>query len=511
MMRKTDTVSDDLLGRFSEFITVRFGLHSPARRRRDLARKLLSLCYDFGFADPEACTQWLISEPLTKSRQEILVSRLTVGETYFFRDRNAFDALESQILPPVIEARRNEDRRLRIWSAGCSTGEEAYSVAILLQRLIPDLHDWRITILATDLNSLSLSRALHGEYGEWSFRGTPKWFKDRYFQRTAAGRFRICDTIGKMVTFAPLNLATDTFPSMRNNTNAMDIIFCRNVLMYFSPEQAGKVVEKFRRSLLPGGYLLVSPCEVSPSLFYGFETVYHNDALFYRKQDGDVLTATVPPAVAPVPDFSPAPGIVPGVWEETPAYAVPSGLLSPPASENVEEQSAALAYERAMEFYKRGDYGKAIADLAPLFSEGADVSSPFFAKGAALMAQAFANQGNSDAAVEWMERAITADKLNPRHYYLRAMFFQERGDDPAAISSLKKAIYLDGDFVLAYFALGNLTLRTGKRKEAAKHLKTAASLLEKYSADDVLPGSDGLSARRLSEIIGDAARSLTER
>ena len=236
-------------------------------------------------ADVQTCIRRLVSAQLTKEQAELLVSHLTIGETYFFRDKNCFETLQTHILPTLINSRQGREQRLRVWCAGSSTGEEPYTVAILLQRMIADLAEWNITILATDINPASLRKGAHGEYGDWSFRDTPHWVKEKYFTASSDGRRMISDTIRKMVAFVPLNLAQDSYPSLSNNTNAMDLIFCRNVLMYFAPEQIRKVIDKFRHSLVDGGWLIVSPCETSHDLFTEFSTVQLNNMILYRKND----------------------------------------------------------------------------------------------------------------------------------------------------------------------------------------------------------------------------------
>ena len=186
-----------------------------------------------------------------------------MGETYFFRERRAFEILEQSLLPGLIAARRKTEKRLRFWSAGCSTGEEPYSLAILLDKLIPDLKDWNVTILATDINTGALRKAEEGIYSDWSFRDNPPWFKEHYFEKVDGNHHRLLPRIRKMVTFSYLNLSEDHYPALQNNTNAMDFIFCRNVLMYFAPGQIGLTVERFHRSLLDGGCLIVSPVETA--------------------------------------------------------------------------------------------------------------------------------------------------------------------------------------------------------------------------------------------------------
>ncbi|MDE2258962.1 MAG: protein-glutamate O-methyltransferase CheR, partial [Betaproteobacteria bacterium] len=228
------TLSDALLSQLSDFLESHIGLHFPKERWRDLERGIAAASRESGHLQTETFVDWLLSAPLTRTQIEGLASHLTVGETYFFREKRSLEIFEEQILPELVRARGETERHLRIWSAGCCTGEEPYSIAMLLDRLIPDLKKWNVTILATDINPQFLRKAVLGVYGEWSFRNMPSWLKEQYFKRRENGRFEIQPRIRKMVTFSYLNLAEDAYPSLVNNTNAMDVIFCRNVLMYFS-------------------------------------------------------------------------------------------------------------------------------------------------------------------------------------------------------------------------------------------------------------------------------------
>ena len=225
-------ISKSSLFRISEFISANMGLDFPKDRWPDLERGIKSVSRDFNYKNPESCIQWILSSPLTKSLIEIIASHLTIGETYFFRNQNIFNALEKQILPELIHSRRKTGRHLRFWSAACASGEEPYSLAILLSKMIPDLKDWNITILATDINPLFLKKASKGVYTKWSFRSTPAWAMCGYFKKIQEGHYQINPRLKKMVRFSYLNLMDDCYPSMTNNTNAMDVIFCRNVLMY---------------------------------------------------------------------------------------------------------------------------------------------------------------------------------------------------------------------------------------------------------------------------------------
>jgi chemotaxis protein methyltransferase CheR len=482
----THEISDQLLSRFSEFVTARFGLHFPRKRWSDLERGLVCAAREFGLKDAAECIRWLTSTELTRSEFDTLAGCLTIGETYFFREPNGFEALEKEILPALISARRGRDQRLRIWSAGCASGEEPYSLAMLLQRLIPDLPQWNVTILATDINPEFLRKAARGVYGEWSFRGVPAGVKEKYFTRTGEGTYALADSIRKMVTLAPLNLAEDPYPSLVNNTNALDIIFCRNVLMYFAPRQIDKVIDNFHHSLVPGGWLVVSPCETSATFSREFEAVHFHHAVFYRNVEPGKASA------------------LPG--EQARRLTPPPRELKtfPEASPGNEHHGQQVPLPgKAHAVSRQVPVGDATGKL-----EEIPAGAPEGPSAALLTARSHANCGNFAEALEWAGQAIAADKLDPEAHYLQALIFQEQGADDAAIASLKRALYVDHAFVLAHFALANLFVRRGKAKEAARQLDNASHLLQAYSAEDILPGSDGLSARRLAEIVASTRTGI---
>ncbi|MBI5656203.1 MAG: chemotaxis protein CheR [Geobacter sp.] len=462
-----------LLSRLSGFVADRLGLHFPQQRWHDLERRINQAVADFGFGNAKTCIEWLLAEKLSPEQIGMLARHLTIGETYFFREKSSFEKLETVILPELIAARRGKDQRLRIWSAGCSSGEEPYSVAMSLCRLLPDLQEWQITILGTDVNPAALAKAARGSYGNWSFRGMPAWLRDRYFTRENAGTFRISDAIRGMVTLAPLNLAQDRYPALINNTNAMDIILCRNVLMYFEPAEALRVVGCFHRSLLDGGWLFVSPCEASADLFRDFETISCPGTIFYRKSvTGSPVPGRRPEAGTELPASGQSPNLD-GCLPVTAVEAVPSTL----ADDRVETTPAA----------------RAIAAEQP--------ETPVEEPDAASMAREFANQGKLHDALAWLEKAIVMSKTDPELYFLRAMIHQELGEADAAIESLKQTLFLDHDFALAHFALGNLSLQTGKTLDAKRHFGNALELLQLVPAAEPLHGGEGLTAGRLAEIV----------
>lgn len=486
-------VRETQLSQLSELIAVRMGLHFPQERRADLQRSLAGAAREFGFDDTAACVDWLLSAPPTKAQIEVLASHLTIGETYFFRDKQMLEALARDILPALMRVRRGREQRLRIWSAACCSGEEAYSLAILLHQSVPDLRDWRVTITATDINPRFLHKAAAGTYGAWSFRNAPAGLRERYFNRGADGRYTIIPEIGKMVTFAHLNLVEDVYPSLATDTNAMDVIFCRNALMYFTPPQMRKVIANLHHALVDGGWLVVSPSEASHALFPQFVAVNFPGAIAYRKSDATQRTEQ---RGMPAPPSEMAGPAAPAL--ETPAQWSPPLQPPPVLPLEVPAPAATVAapYAVAESFYHQGRYAEAADTLLAAFT-GRAPDAPAFS----LLARALANQGQLAAALAWCERWIAADKLDAAGHYLRAVILLESGDPEQARLCLQRTLYLQPDFVLAHYALGNLARSRGKSGEADKHFANALDVLRHYQADELLPEADGLTAGRLTETL----------
>lgn len=452
---RADKLPNSLYARLADFIAAKIGLSFPPERRADLERCLVEAAPEFGFANAPQCAHWLLSTPLSPSQLNALATHLTIGETYFFRERKVIAALAEHVLPELIERRRGRHQYLRLWSAACSTGEEPYSLAILLHELLPDWCDWQVTLLATDINTRSLQKAAAATYGEWSFRESAPGLKERYFTRTAEQRFAVIPQIQRRVKFAQMNLADDFGAAA--DIRAMDVILCRNLLIYFAPAQALRLVENLRGALSDGGWLVVSPSECSQTLFARFTAVNFPGAILYRK-DRAAEAATV---ITPGAEFS-----VPPEW-----VIQESELTQPPREPSAGEPAP------------------------PLEPESVPCANP------EELSRAFANEGKLPEALTWSARWVAADKLNPRAHYLHAMILMELGEWSAARGSLQRAVYLQPDFVLAHFALGNCARGDARGTEASRHLANALRLARARPANEELPESDGLTAGRLTEMI----------
>lgn len=440
-------LSDEACREMQELIARRLGLDFPENRQADLERGLARALRGASIRSPDAYLAWLATLPDESPEWRRLADHLTVGETYFFRDPGCFDALEQQVLPSLIAERRSAGNlRLRFWSAGCATGEEPYSLAILLDRLLPDLADWSLTILATDINSEALEVARRGVYRQWPLRETPSWVRDRYFYRHETEAYEVDPRIQRMVSLAPLNLAEDGYPAVVTNTTAMDLILCRNVLMYFTDEAQRACVTRLQRALVPGGWLVVGPAEASTDLLSPLAPVTFPNAILYRKEQPSA-SSHQPSAFVPSPPF---------------AFPQPLSPNSQPPSSAPQPLSP---------------------NPQPLLER----------------ARALADQGNLEEAYHLCKTALAKDQLDPEAHLLLAAICQERGEISEALETLRRVIYLTPDSASAYFLMGSLLLRQGKRGQGRRSMETVVSLLQTVPGHETVAGSAGLTAGRLLE------------
>ena len=485
---------------FARFIARTMGLHFTEDRFPDLEKKMAAVAKDAGYAEVEQYLLRLMSAPLPREQLETLARVLTIGETYFLRDPRSYQVLEEQLLPELIAHRRTTDKSLRIWSAGCSSGEEPYSIAILLSRLIPDLASWNISLVATDINPQALERGRRGVYRQWSFRNTPPWLMD-YFTIRKNGRFEIIPRIRKMVRFEHLNLADDGAAPGCGGTDAVDIIFCRNVMLYFNPAQIEHTLARFHQALCDKGWLFVGPTEVDQRFLKGFTRRCYEGTFVLRKGDDEKVAGTQPGAhLTPRP-----PMIAPQAEKDAPSDRF---VRPPPAGRaggdscdakpgtGVQEPAATGGHPEALALYQAGRYEQTADCVRRALDAG-----PQPADTLALGARAYANLGRFSEARELCEQAIAADRLSAQNHYLLSIILEQQGNAAAAATSLKHALFIDHDYLLAYFALGNLCRQAGNGRESERNFANALRLLEKRDPHEVLPEAEGMTAGRLAQMI----------
>jgi chemotaxis protein methyltransferase CheR len=481
-------------GLFRNLILERTGMHFPSNRRDAMVRNVLAAADGGGFADIGKYYRRLFVSKTDSKAWDELIQLLIINETYFFRETPQMDALRNHILPEII-ARHHDDRCIRIWSAGCASGEEPYSLAILLYQLLPDIAQWNVFILGTDINKRALLWAKKACYGECSFRVTDPSIRERFFT-PRDGVFEIKPPIREMVHFAHLNLSENVYPSPATFTNAMDLILCRNVAIYFEKVMMREMALRFHRCLVPDGWFIVGAAEAGSAICDPF--IYWNSpgAILYRKgvtpphrpgsremqPDGDSVS------IAGCGLFTD----LPPVREESVQPLPPYPLTVPPRPPEPED-----AYEEGLTMIEKGNDEGAIERFQARIAK-----DPKFVSAYCGIARVYANRGRLKEADAWCEKAVKIDPLMVEAYYILALIRQEEGAYEKAVELLKRVLYLDSNFVLAHFNLAVIHRQTGRRDEAMRHHSQALRLSAKLPPDQILPGADGMTAAQLLAMIG---------
>jgi chemotaxis protein methyltransferase CheR len=460
------------------------GLHFPSDRRAVLSRGLADAAAEMGYHNMKEFLNWFAKASFTKEQIEILASHLTISETYFWREPSVFDALTQSALKELIDL-KGDNKNINVWCAGCSTGEEAYSIAIALCRTIPRIKDWKVKIFATDINAKALVKARSGVYGTWSFRNTPLWLKEFYFVRTENREYEVIPEIKEMVDFSVFNLITENYNTSFCKNNRMDLIFCRNVIMYFTDELTSEVSGRLFESLNPEGWLVVSACELSSELFHQFIPVNYPGSVLYRKSNNSVYTQSPVSSNNQLLNSAFQPVIGTGInvnqvpsSENYLASMIENDFILPELSTQDEEILPAI---NALPVNHK--------EIADLISENK------------TSIKLLADKGKLDEALAVCNDAIAANKLTAQLYYLKAEILQEQNRPNEAIQSLKQVIYIDPDHLLGYYTLGNIFMRRGAVKRGLHYFKNALLLLNSMSGEEILSGSDGLTVNYIKGII----------
>lgn len=498
-------LSDAQFERLRDLVRARIGMEIPSLRRRDLEAAVHDALEATGLHGVEALCRRLETPSGAPDPLAPMIPKLTVGETHFFRNSAQMHALEQTILPELIERRRHA-RRLRIWSAGCSTGEEPYSLAILLDRLLSDRERWQVTIRATDVNPQALAKAARGVYGSWSFREVPSEVKVRYF-RSEADKLVLDERIRAMVTFAEHNLVHGTAPA--GDLEHMDLVVCRNVLIYFGPETSRAVVARLRDALVPGGWLVVGHVEPSQDVFGDFLVRNLPQTIAYQRPESGAASPAQPPARPPRPLAARSLAARPVKRSEPPAVARGKPVRPPQpgrpgeprrsAGEGRPPQPARSAdaarspFEVAMRALGEGRSDQALALL-----EDAASTDP---RAAYEVAKLRASRLELDAAEQWIEIAVQGAPMVASAHYLKGVVLQERGDLAGALESLRRCLYVDPAFALGHVAIAALYSRLDQQPRARKALEAASALLGGRERDELVPEGDGLTYGRLAELV----------
>lgn len=461
-------LSDDLFRRFRDLLLARSGIYFPDHRQGDLYHNLSMILPATGYASLETL---YAAASIDERVLHTVIEGITVGETYFFRNAAQFTALRDAILPDLI-TRRAAIRSLRFWSAGCATGEEPYSLAILLRDVLPDPSSWQITILATDINTTFLERARAGVYGAWSFRETDPAVRDRYFERVEGVRWRIRSDLRHQVLFTRLNLVEDDYPAITNGTTMQDIILCRNVLIYFDDDTIRAVVRRLYRALTPGGWLIVGHAEARSDFFAGFEVVNFPGTVTYRK-----------PLNAPLFDETDAlPQTPVQRWEGS---APRSGAVSAPADIPPPLPSAPAAPSSA---------------CPPEAAVSATIAGDD-APDTCTAARRAADHGDLETALRLCTTVIEQQPLHAEAHLLTGQILEQQGHLEEALAAYRRALYLDHTLHLASLAIAGILHRTGRSADARRVYRRLLRALAALPPHAPVPSLEDATAAELQAFI----------
>ena len=468
------------LHKIMQFVVSEIGLVYYRDKENELCRKIDKAVKRSGATDYREYLTMIQNNRHEISREfDNLVSELTIGETHFFRDEKLFMGIKDTVLPAVIEKNKTR-KKLWIWSAGCATGEEAYSISILINRYFSHrLQDWDIRITGTDINRSFLHQAVNGVYTEWSFRGTPGEIRQDCFYRNE-NSWHIQPEHQKNVFFQYHNLVSMPVPSIFHNLFSFDIIFCRNVMIYFDSKTIRKLIRKFQESLVPDGWLVVGHADHNIRYFGSFKTVMLPGTSFYQNTAGGsemVLNNRAGIFKTPFPaglDIAGKTGSADDPKSRSSTYAPGERVALDGTGKS--KQSG----DRQAEVLKQRLSEKKSSDLPAL--------------------TALINRGRWEDASLLCEALLKATPVDATLYLLSAFILEQKGLANDAVASLRKALYLDRKFVVGHYHLGLLHQNLGDLKKAEKSFDNVINLLQDYDENYNFELADGISAGELKAL-----------
>ena len=479
--------------RFRAAVTRRIGLHFDEAKQGFLGEVLGRRLGKLGRASEPYL--WSLEQEPWGREWSALAQELTVGETYFFRNKEQFRALAEIALPERLARAAEAPRRLRLLSAGCASGEEAYSMAIVTRSVVT-IAAQEVSIHAVDINPAVLEKAARGRYSAWALRDTPAdvlrlWFRQDDREMILDERVRAA------VTFAAANIAADD-PDLWQ-PGAYDIIFCRNVLMYFSAEQMRATVARMARSLAPGGFLFLGHAETLRGMSEAFH-LRHTHGTFYYERRGDVVEAPpmmrVPTSVVATPTIS-----LDNNWFETINRATERIAMLMPLPEGTPALPPAPRWDSApaLDLLRRERFADALDYVRACPAErDTDVML--------LEATLLAHDGQLTAAEEACTRLLAIDDLNAGAYYVLALCREQSGNRDNAGEQDRIAAYLDPGFAMPRLHLGLMARRAGDGNAARRELGHALILLEREEPSRLLLFGGGFSREALIALCEAALR-----
>ncbi len=529
-MKNILPLSSDDFCLFQELLIEMSGLFFEESRNQSLHLALWQRLQRRGYDSYREYYNLLKFHPEGRLEIRELLDLITIGETYFFRNKAQFDVLMKFVLPEIMQRKMDpRDKRLRVWSAGCSGGDETFSIAMAMMEVVPSHEDWHISILGTDINRNGLTSAKEALYNEKHIGHLPREYVAKYFT-TRGTTYALNPNVRELASFEYHNLAKDPF--IHEKMQNADIIFCRNVMIYFDSQTTQRVIENFHNCLARDGYLFLGHAETLWQITNQFERVEFPQTFIYKKKLAPFGEDTTKPFIA-VPEIA----VGNGVLSPAPIYAsarLGSGfpfegdgnrqreglaLSQPPAADwevgglsvihrrnlpngsSRQDQGVGLLEKRKPFDPSWGSYGiegeadsayhGAAIESGGMKSEIATASSDSINQRRTndmhsylTRATALANEAKYKEATDILGRILELDNLSVEAHYLLGVLSYKNSNLLEAETQFRKVIYVDPDFVIAYFNLGNMYLYQRKLIEAAREFRNAIRLLEKRPKEE---------------------------
>ena len=482
-------ISDREFNRFRDLVAERAGIYFDSSKRDALEMSLIrrmEACGLNAFIDYFL----ILSNPERADEFDSLLDLITIPETYFFRDLAQVMALKEYVIPDLIKKTPATDFTLGIWSAGCSTGEEPYTIAMLIEEGMPGVVYPPTHILATDVSNAALESARRGVYRPHSFHSMPEEYRHRFFSQQGDS-YLLDDSIKKKVEFRYFNLMNEPYPVPE--TSGWDIIFCRNVTIYFQPESTKRVIHNFYESLRDGGYLFTGFSESLRYLSDEFTLVQLGGVSLYQKRTDGPEKKRPPKSTSTKRS------------RHRPRDAVQEkrGVRPDPSRE---EKDIGEVCVRASELLEAGHPELASKLLLP-YLEGKTPPGDV----ALLLAEISLNQGELEEAAQLAESVVNRDPFSVVAHFLLGIVYLTMDDGDRAIAEFKRVLYLKPNHALARFYLGDIYSQSGKVEEAKLEYNNAVRLLNEGpdSFDERFAG--GFSPTLLIETCNSRLHTLNSR
>jgi chemotaxis protein methyltransferase CheR len=504
-MSQTNLLKEELIESFNCLIAKQTGIVIREQDRASFCEKICLRTKAIKAASPGDYYQLLESNTIESYQEwEKLIVLLTNNESYFYRDKEQLNLLKTQIFPELIK-RKQAQKTIRICSAGCSTGQEPYTLAILLKEILPDFQQWNLLILGIDIDRGAIEEAARGIYEPWSFRGVDEEIKRRYFQKIN-NQYHLSTEIKKLVKFQTVNLVQDLFPQSQSELREMDLILCRNVFIYFESSAITKVLDKICHTLQPSGYFLTGHTELSAQNLSQFDKIVFPESIVYQRPGNkklkleneqnlvdkkklsitpqplvtkDRLTAQVNP-VKTLKQYLTANNLNVNNSSYTKSKEIPLQKTTEEFLIEVETLLNQEKYEPAIELIKQ------ILKINPNY---------FYAY--YLLSQIHANLGQYEQAIQSCQQALKIDSFAVSPYYLLAKIAEEQGNIEEAKRILKQIIYLEPNSVGAYLDLSHIYNQEGDRQRANKMRESALNILKELPPQTKIKERGNITAAEL--------------